>query len=102
MAFSAPCRADLSLNCVIRDASPKPVMQLSAQASWACSGTWDCTSRVERSGLMPAAMYWAAVTRVRWARAAGSCSAVMACRSATKNTHSLSSCRSTQLRTAPT
>ena len=30
---SVPCFADLSLNCVIRLASPNPVMQLSTQAS---------------------------------------------------------------------
>ena len=35
---SAPCLADLSLNCVIRPASPKPVWQLSTHASSACSG----------------------------------------------------------------
>ena len=29
------------VNWVIRDASPKPVMQFRTQASWACSGTWD-------------------------------------------------------------
>ena len=58
-AWSAPPRADLSLNCVIRDASPKPVMHCITQPSWACSGTWLCTNRVETSGSTPAAMIWA-------------------------------------------
>ena len=40
-------------------------MQLSTHASCVCSGTWDWISSVERSGSMPAAMYCAAVTRVR-------------------------------------
>ena len=37
---------DLSLNWVIRLASPKPVRQPSIQASSACSGTWLCTNTV--------------------------------------------------------
>ena len=68
LARSAPCLADLSLNCVIRLASPKPVMQLSTQASWACSGTWDCTNSVQRSGSRPSASSCAAETRVRCAQ----------------------------------
>ncbi len=64
MVRSAPCLADLSLNCVIRLASPKPVRQFITQASWACSGTWLCTKRVQRSGSSPAASSWAAASRV--------------------------------------
>ena len=59
---SAPCLADLSLNWVIRLASPKPVMQPSTQASWACSGTCDWTNSVHRSGSSPTASSWAAPT----------------------------------------
>ena len=61
---SAPCLADLSLNCVMRLASPKPVMVLSTHASSACAGTCDCTKSVDRRGRRPAAMYCAAVRRV--------------------------------------
>ena len=46
VAASAPCFADLSLNWVMRRASPKPVMVFSTQASSACAGTCDCTKRV--------------------------------------------------------
>ena len=81
---SAPCFCDLSLNWVIRLASPKPVMQLSTQPSWACSGTCDCTNSVQRSGSRPAASSWAALTRVRWRSSSGSCPAVIACRSTTQ------------------
>ena len=77
-------------------------MQLSTHDNCVCSGTWDWMSSVERSGSMPAAMYCAAVTRVRSDIVAGSWPAVIECRSATKNTQSLSSCMSTQLRSAPT
>ncbi len=101
MAASAPDFWVLSLNWVIREASPKPVMQFSAQASCACSGTWDWTKKMLLSGSMPAAMYWAATMRVRLASSAGSKSTVMACRSGMKNTASYSACMSTQLRTAP-
>ena len=81
---SAPCLADLSLNCVMRLASPKPVMVLSTQASSACAGTCDCTNRVDRSRSTPAARYWAAVRRTFACRAAGSCCTVIACRSTTQ------------------
>ena len=49
LAWSEPCFWALSLNWVIREASPKPVMQFRTQASWACSGTWDWTNRVHLS-----------------------------------------------------
>ena len=49
LAWSEPCLWALSLNWVIRDASPKPVMQFRTQASWACSGTWDWTKSVHLS-----------------------------------------------------
>src|ERR1043165_9503637 len=62
---SAPSRADLSLNCVMRPASPKPVMHCSTQVSWEYSATWLCTKSTERAGSIPAARNWAAVTRVR-------------------------------------
>jgi hypothetical protein len=84
VARSAPCFEDLSLNWVIRLASPKPVMQLITQASWACSGTWLCTNSVHRSGSSPTASSWAALTRVRCRNCAGSWPAVIACRSTTK------------------
>ena len=70
-ARSAPCLADLSLNWVIRLASPNPVMQPSTQASCACSGTWHCTNSVQRSGSRPSASSCAAVARVRCAAAPG-------------------------------
>ncbi len=81
---SAPTRADLSLNWVIRDASPKPVRQLSSHASSACSGTCDWRKSSERSGSTPAARYWAAVTRLRRRRASGSGATVRAWRSTTE------------------
>ena len=80
---AAAC-ADLSLNWVIRFASPKPVMQPSTQLSSACSGTWLCTNRMHRSGSRPAAISWAAATRVRRRSAAGSYGTVIACRSTTQ------------------
>ncbi|KEF07343.1 hypothetical protein DF17_10610 [Streptomyces rimosus] len=80
---SAPCLADLSLNCVIRLASPKPVRQFMTQASWACSGTWLWTKSVQRSGSRPAASSWAAASRVFARSAVGSCGTVIACRSTT-------------------
>ena len=40
LAAPSPPLADLSLNWVIRRASPKPVRHCSTQPSWACSGTW--------------------------------------------------------------
>ena len=83
MVRSLPCLADLSLNCVIRDASPKPVMQFITQPSWACSGTWLWTKRVHRSGSSPAASSWAAASRVLARSSAGSCGTVIACRSTT-------------------
>ena len=73
MVASAPSFCDLSLNCVIRDACPKPVKQPSTQANSACAGTWLCTKTVDRAGSMPSARYCAAVTRVRLRSSAGSC-----------------------------
>ncbi len=81
---SEPPLALLSLNCVIRLASPKPVMQPSTHASWACSGAWLCTNTVLRAGSTPAARYCAAVRRVRWRSTSGATSTVMACRSTTQ------------------
>ncbi len=52
-ARSAPPRDDLSLNCVMRLASPKPVMHCMTQPSCACSGTWLCTNRVRALGVDP-------------------------------------------------
>ena len=96
-----PCRATLSLNCVMRLASPKPVIVFSTQASCACAGTCDCTNSVERSGSMPAAMYCATSERV-WPRSvAGSCGTVMACRSTTEKIASEVSCSAFHCRIAP-
>jgi hypothetical protein len=83
-ADSAPWRADLSLNWVIRLASPKPVSVLSTQASSACAGTCDCTNSVDFDGSMPEAMYCAAVARVLARSSAGSCGEVIACMSTTQ------------------
>ncbi len=101
VARSAACRWDLSLNCVIRPASPNPVRQPSTQASRACSGTWDCTKSTLRSASTPAARYCAAVTLVRWRSTAGSCSTVIACRSTMQYTQSWVSCSATHWRSAP-
>ena len=76
--------ADLSLNWVIRRASPKPVRHCSTQPSWACAGIWLWTKIAERSGSMPIASSWAAARRVRSRSTFGSCSTVIACRSAMK------------------
>ncbi len=84
LACSAPPLADLSLNWVIRLASPNPVMQLSTQASSVCSATWLCTNTVHRSGSRPAANSCAAATLVRRRSSAGSCGTVIACRSTTQ------------------
>lgn len=84
VARSAPPFAVLSLNCVIRLASPIPVMQDITQASWACSGTCDWTNSVDRSGSIPAASSCAADRRVRSRSAFGSYSTVIACRSTTQ------------------
>lgn len=84
LARSLPCFCALSLNWVIRLASPKPVMQPSTQASWACSGTCDWTKRVLRSGSMPTASSCAAAIRERCLSTFGSCPAVIACRSTTQ------------------
>jgi len=83
-ACSWPSRADLSLNWVIRLASPKPVMQDRIQDSSVCSGTWLCTNSVHRSGSSPAPSSWAAATLVRRVSRAGSCGTVIACRSTTQ------------------
>ena len=55
LAAPSPPLADLSLNWVIRRASPKPVRHCSTQPSWACAGIWLCTKIAERSGSMPIA-----------------------------------------------
>lgn len=83
VVLSLPCRADLSLNWVIRAASPKPVRQFITQASSACSGTCDWRKRVQCSGSTPAPSSWATETRLFSRRAAGSCGTVIACRSTT-------------------
>ena len=59
-----PSRWLLSLNCVIRLASPKPVRHSRTQDSCRCSGTWLCTNSVLRSGSTPRASSCAAETRV--------------------------------------
>ena len=84
LAESDPPRADLSLNWVMRLASPKPVMPPRIQASCACSGTWLCTNSALRAGSTPAARSWAAAMYVRSRSWAGSYSTVMACRSGMK------------------
>ncbi len=81
---SAPCLTDLSLNCVIRLASPNPVMQESTQASWACSGTCDWTKSVQTWVSSPSASSCAAATRLRSRSTFGSWPAVMACWSTTQ------------------
>ena len=101
MVASLPCRADLSLNCVIRDAWPKPVKQPNTQASCVCAGTWLCTKIVLRAGSIPSARYWAAVTSVRRRNVSGSCARVMACRSTTQKNASWSSCNWAHWVTAP-
>ena len=53
MVESVPCFCDLSLNCVIREAWPKPVKQPSTQLNSVCAGTWLCTKTVLRDGSMP-------------------------------------------------
>ena len=76
--------AVLSLNWVIRRASPSPVRQFITQPSSACSVTWLWQNTAERFGSTPPAMNWAAVTRVRWRSTSGSVGTVSAWRSATK------------------
>ncbi len=66
------CLLALSLNWVMRVRSPKGVRVVKTQASSVCSGTWDWTKRVTRSGLSPAAMFTRAASKVRWARVEGS------------------------------
>ena len=101
MAAPSPPLADLSLNCVIRRASPKPVRHWSTQLSCECSGIWLCTKIAERSGSMPIASSWAAARRVRSLSCFGSCSTVIACWSAMKKNGWWSRCRSTHCRSAP-
>ena len=101
LAAPSPPLADLSLNCVIRRASPKPVRHCSTQPSWAWAGTWLCTKIADRSGSMPIATSWAAARSVRSRSTRGSCSTVMACRSAMKKNGWYSRCRSTHCRVAP-
>jgi hypothetical protein len=81
---AVPSRWLLSLNWVIRLASPKPVMHSSTHESRACSGTWLCTKIVLRSGSTPRAIICAAADRVFWRSSAGSCGSVIACRSTTQ------------------
>ena len=64
-------------------------------------GTCDCTKIADRSGSMPIASSWAAARRIRSRSSLGSCSTVIACRSAMKKNGSWSSCRSTHCRSAP-
>ncbi len=83
LALLTPPLADLSLNWVIRLASPKPVMQFITQPSCACSGTWLWMKSVQRSGSRPAASSCAAERRVFARRSFGSWGMVIACRSTT-------------------
>ena len=54
--MKSPSRlADLSLNWVIRDSSPKLTLHSITHASWLCSGTWLCTKTVATSGSSPTA-----------------------------------------------
>ena len=101
LAAPSPDFADLSLNCVIRRASPKPVRHCSTHDSWACAGIWLCTKIADRAGSMPIASSWAAARSVRSRSTLGSCSTVMACRSAMKKNGWWSRCRSTHCRSAP-
>ena len=91
LAAPSPPLADLSLNWVIRRASPKPVRHCSTQAAWACAGTWLWMKIADRCGSMPIASSWAAARRVRSRSAFGSCSTVIACRSAMKKNGAWSS-----------
>ena len=72
------------MNCVIRRASPKPVMHSSTQVSWVCSGTCDCRKIAERSASMPIAISWAAQRTNRSRSTFGSWGTVSECRSAMK------------------
>ena len=101
LAAPSPPLADLSLNCVIRRASPKPVRHCSTQPSWACAGIWLCTKIAERSGSTPIASSWAAARRQRSRSTLGSCSTVIACMSAMKKNGWWSSWRWTHCRSAP-
>ena len=83
-AGSPPWRPDLSLNWVIRLASPKPVMQPRTQASCVCAGTCDCRNSVLTSGSTPPARYCAAVDPRALPQLSGSCPMVIACRSTTQ------------------
>jgi len=49
------CCLPFSLNWVILSSSPMGVTQLKTHASSVCSGTWDCTNTVHRSGVSPQA-----------------------------------------------
>ncbi|CPU64833.1 Uncharacterised protein [Mycobacteroides abscessus] len=98
---SAPCFADLSLNWVMRPASPKPVWHDSTHDSSACCGTCDWTNSAERSGSTPPARYWAAVRRVRSRSRSGSGLTVSAWRSTTQYRASYASWRETHWRSAP-
>ena len=61
-------RADLSLNCVIRLASPNPVRQLSTQASCGVLGHVALDEQRAALGSTPAASSCAHATRVRCAQ----------------------------------
>ncbi len=67
----SPYLADLSLNWVIRPASPMPVRHIRTQASSVCSRTWLCTKTVDRSGSRPTAKSWAAAILERRRSASG-------------------------------
>ena len=101
LAEPSPPLADLSLNCVIRRASPKPVRHSSTHAACVCAGTWLCTKIVARSGSTPAARSCATETRVRSRSSFGSCGIVIECRSATKKNGSNSSWNVTHCFSAP-
>ena len=100
-AAPSPPLADLSLNWVIRRASPKPVRHCRIHPSWACSGTWLWMKIAERAGSMPMASSCAAARSDRSRSTFGSCSTVIACRSAMKKKGWWSRWRSTHWRRAP-
>ena len=56
--------ADLSLNCVMRESSPKLTVHSMIHASWLCSGTWLWTKIVATSGSRPMANSIAASSTV--------------------------------------
>ena len=95
LAAPSPDLDDLSLNWVIRRASPNPVRHWSTHDSCAWAGIWLCTKIAERFGSMPIASSCAAARKVRSRSTPGSCSTVIACRSAMKKNGWWSRWRST-------